>query len=117
MDNLKKDFEGYLSNIELEKRLKYYEKHYGPYIEKRGMQNWKNLFRKPTMLEWTILFMLLMGLYIGWAYVTDTNNLKAQCCLVCEQQGGIVKPITNQNYLHLKEVNLTNLTIGEIGDK
>lgn len=60
-----------LSREELEKRLKWYEKKYGVYIEKTGLHNWKNLFKRPTLYECTILFMLLMGLFMGWAYQRD----------------------------------------------
>lgn len=60
---------------ELEKRLIWYEKRYGPYIEKRGLKNWRNLFRKPTISEWTILVMLILAMFMGWAYQIDT----AQC--------------------------------------
>jgi len=63
--------ENVLSQIEMEERLKWYESRYGPYIEKRGMQNWKNLFRKPTLLEMVIFIMLIMGLYMAWAYQRD----------------------------------------------
>ncbi|GAG84749.1 unnamed protein product [marine sediment metagenome] len=61
-----------LSKEELEKKASWYEKKYGPYIEKKGLHNWKNLFRKPTLLEYIILFMLLMGLFMTWAYIEDT---------------------------------------------
>lgn len=60
-----------MDNEELEKRLDWYNKKYGSYIEKRGLHNWKNLFRKPTLQEWTILFMLIMALFISWAYQRD----------------------------------------------
>lgn len=60
-----------LTDEEKIKRLRWYEKKYGAYIEKRGFHNWKNLFRKPTMYEWTILFMIIMALFIAWAYQRD----------------------------------------------
>jgi hypothetical protein len=56
---------------QLKKENEWFRKQYGPYIEKRGMNNWKNLFRKPSLYEWTILFMLIMGLFMGWAYQRD----------------------------------------------
>lgn len=55
----------------LKKINSWYEKNYGPYIERRGLSNWKNFFRKPTLLEWTIFFMILMTLFMGWAYKHD----------------------------------------------
>ena len=64
-----------MDNEELEKRLKWYEKRYGPYIDKRGLnkENIKNLFRWPTMQEWIVLILLLMALGLGWAYKHDIN--------------------------------------------
>jgi hypothetical protein len=90
MDN----FKSYLAEMELKKRLDWYEKKYGPYIEKRGLKdNWKNLFRKPTLLEWTILFMLIMGLFSAWAYQRDIKACqifyKENACNICS---GVIKP-------------------------
>ena len=61
------------STDELEKRLKWYETKYGPYIETRGIHNWKNLFKKPTMNDWMTLIMLIMAIALGLAYQADHN--------------------------------------------
>jgi hypothetical protein len=81
---------------ELETRVKWYEKKYGSYIEKRGLHNWKNLFRKPNNYEWTILFMILMALFIGWAYQIDTqqcretlNKIEGICIEYCSSEFSI----------------------------
>lgn len=58
---------------ESKKRLLWYEKKYGPYIEARGLNNFKNLFRKPTLYEWTILFMLILTLLGAYAYNRDIS--------------------------------------------
>ena len=78
---------------EANRRLEWYSKKYGPYIEKRGLKNLGNLFRKPTLNEWIILFMIFMGLIIAWAYNHDTKacrdtleNLEATACLICGEQ-------------------------------
>lgn len=75
------------------KALTWYEKKYGPYIEKRGLQNFRNLFRTPNIYEWTILFMLIMAFAITWAYNYDTNlcretmkNIDAICTATCSNQ-------------------------------
>jgi hypothetical protein len=98
-DKIKQEYTEYLSNIrqseQLIKENDWYKKKYGPYVgENRGMHNWKNLFRKPTMNEWVILFMLVMGLFSAYAYKIDItacrdyyeNNL----CTLCENQKEIV---------------------------
>ena len=79
-------------NQELQKRLKWYEAKYGPYIEKPGLKNWKNLFRKPTMMEWTVLALLILILFGGWAYNNDIQtcqkaleNFPRDACEVCRQ--------------------------------
>lgn len=61
---------------ELEKKVKWFEGRYGPYIEKRGIHNLKNLFRKPTLLEWTILFMIIITMFMGWAYQQDIKQCR-----------------------------------------
>jgi len=60
----------------LMKRVQWYEKKYGPYYEEKGLKNWRNLFRKPTMYEWVILIMLLMVGFIAWAYSYDISTCK-----------------------------------------
>jgi len=57
----------------LTKENQWYNKTYGPYIERRGLRNWRNLFRRPNILEWTILVMLLIGIFMGWAYERDVT--------------------------------------------
>lgn len=57
---------------QLKKKLEWYEKRY-PYIEKRGVHNWKNLFRKPTISDWLILVMLILVLFTAWAYNKDIS--------------------------------------------
>ena len=80
-----------LDQKEMQKRLVWYEKKYGPYIERRGIHNWNHLFRRPTLLEWTILAMLVMSLFIAWAYQADTKmcretieNLPDIACSYCQ---------------------------------
>lgn len=42
-------------------------------IESRGLHNWKNLFRKPTLQEYIILFLLLMFCVMGYFYSLETK--------------------------------------------
>ncbi len=73
-----------LSEIERkDKIIKWYEKRYGPYIEKRGIHNWKNLFRKPNIYEIVILFMLVMFFVLIFAYVHDIKAAFNNGCLTC----------------------------------
>ncbi len=65
-----------LQRHELMKRVYWYEKKFGPYIEKKGKHNWKNLFRKPTLHEWIILIMLTMSLFLWWAYNQDMESCR-----------------------------------------
>ena len=50
----------FLDREELIKRVSWYEKKYGSYVEKRGVGNFKNLFKMPTMNEWIIFFMIII---------------------------------------------------------
>lgn len=63
-----------LTREDLEKRLEWYQKKFGPYIEKRGTHNFKNLFRKPNIYEWTILAMMILVLGMFFVYSLDVQN-------------------------------------------
>lgn len=58
----------------MEKRLDWYQEKYGPYIEERGLKNWRNLFRWPNLQEWTIFILIIMALFLGWAYKHDISS-------------------------------------------
>jgi len=82
-----------MNEDELIKRIKWYEKKYGPYITKRGFKNWRNLFRMPNMYEWTILLMIILSIFMAWAYTNDIaqcketlNNLDVVCVSYCGSQ-------------------------------
>jgi hypothetical protein len=64
------------SREELIKRVTWYDKKFGPYIEKRGLKNVKNLFRKPTGQEVISFFLMLMLLVMAWAYNYDTESCR-----------------------------------------
>ncbi len=77
---------------ELKKRLKWYEKSYGPYIEDRGLKNWKNLFKKPRMSDVLILVIVVAVLFVALAYKSDIqtchdtlNNLPREVCEACSE--------------------------------
>ena len=61
-----------MDEAEYQKRLKYFEDKYGPYIEVRGLKNWRNLFRWPTLNEWIILALLIMCIY--FAFIGQANE-------------------------------------------
>lgn len=101
-----------LTPEEMQKRLAWYDKKYGPYIDKRGLSNWRNLFRMPNILEWTIFAMIVLVLFMGWAYSHDVaqcreviNNLPTLACTYCQQ-------ITQGNLNNIKSsFNLDNQTL------
>lgn len=39
--------------------------------QKRGLQNWRNLLRWPTLDEWINIFIIVMVLFAAWAYKHD----------------------------------------------
>jgi len=93
-----------LPKEELEKRVNWYSKKYGPYIDKRGLNNWKNLFRKPTLLEWTILVMLLMGIFMAFAYQMDNascGEVMANPCLYCNT---FLNPVQDSAPINIDEL-------------
>src|SRR3990167_729778 len=93
-----------LSLEEAEKRLQWYDKKYGPYIDKKGLHNFKNLFRRPTMYEWVILFMLLLTLFLSWAYAEDTKVCREFVSKSIAENTGIQKAINSTEYV---PINLT----------
>jgi len=80
-----------LSRDELIKRVYWYDKKFGPYVEKKGLHNWKNLFRKPTLYECVILIMLLMALFMWWAYSHDME----ECRKIVEEYNAYLNPNTS----------------------
>ena len=42
---------------------------------KPGLQNWKNLFRKPTLEDWITLIIVLMLIISAYAYKSDIQTL------------------------------------------
>jgi len=82
-----------MDNIELTKRLKWYENKYGPYVEKRGLHNWKNLFKKPTFMEMVVMALMVGYLIIAFMYFHDIKackesieTLEADACVICSAQ-------------------------------
>lgn len=113
-DRLKKSNEFLTSELDrLKKENEWYNKKYGPYIAERGLDNWKNLFRKPNLLEWTILIMLLLSLFMGWAYQRDIEVYKQtileKSCEICAIQTKVVSNPTNDYNIP----NLNNLLVNE----
>jgi len=41
--------------------------------EKRGLQNWRNLFKKPDVDSWITLILIALVLYLAWAYYRDLS--------------------------------------------
>lgn len=54
-------------------KIRWYERRYGPVIEKRGMskENLKNLFKRPTLQDIIIFIMLILIIFSAWAYQND----------------------------------------------
>ena len=116
MDKYVKEVNG-REEEDIRTKLKWYSDNYGPYIQHRGFNNWKNLFKKPSMYEWTILFMLLMGLFMAWAYNHDIASCREH--LNQEQQDwlqnqAVVKDlVVNPLNISLSD-NLSPITIKEV---
>jgi len=108
-----------MDNKELEKRVKWYERKYGPYIEKRGLNNWKNLFKKPILLEWVILAMIIMAIFMAFAYQSETAQCRdviANPCLYCNNFfGGVTDNYVSEDLSEFKLKEETYLINGEKG--
>lgn len=79
-------------NEELKTKLKWYEQKYGPYYETKGLKNWKNLFRKPTLMEGTLFILVILTLFGGYLYGLETKtcretleNLPTEVCEACRE--------------------------------
>lgn len=105
--------------LKLKAENEWYQRKYGPAITDKGLKNWKNLFRKPTPLEWTILIMLVLALFMGWAYQHDTQqcryfmeNITEESCRICNTFSA-----QQENPFILTEENLTSLRYNKSGEE
>ena len=89
---------------QLEAKVKWYEKKYGPVIQKRGLNNWKNLFRKPNLYEWLILAMLLMALFMAWAYTHDIEATKINTYRICNYNYDLGPAIDEEQQLNSLDI-------------
>lgn len=98
-----------MNEEEYKKRLDWYEKKYGPYFEKRGIHNTKNLLRMPNSYEWLILIIVGFTLFMSYAYNIETkvcretlNNIEAISCEVCKVKNQIseTNAINNVNMIN-----------------
>lgn len=71
-----------------------------PYQTKIGIDNWKNLFRAPTLEEWITLIIMLLLIVSAFAYTTETkacketlNNLDE----ICLKRGNIINYTKNED--------------------
>jgi len=90
-----------LSGEDKDKRLKWYEGRYGPYIEKKGWQNKGNLFRKPTMNEWIILLLLIMCVYFA-----IVGQLNENTCAKAVEYYNSQHAINGEPELNLSNISL-----------
>ena len=101
---------------ELKKRLKWYEKSYGPYIEKRGIGNWKNLFKKPTGRDILILVILVGILLSAVAYKSDIKTcqdtlqrLPKDVCEACSEfRAMVANASANETPFNLSGIVIIN---------
>jgi hypothetical protein len=86
------------------------------YKIKTGIDNWRNLFRMPTLDDWIVLIILALLLVAAYAYNNDTkacretlNNLDE----ICMQRQGLttyLPPLENTtpNYTKFNDYNYNN---------
>lgn len=60
----------------LRRENEWYKKKYGNYFEKCGLHNWRNLFRKPNIYEWTVLILLILTYIAAYAYFLDIKTCR-----------------------------------------
>lgn len=77
----------------------------------RGIKNFKNLFRKPTLSEWINLIIIIIALVGAYFYYQDTktcretlNNLP----IICSQYQASEQAIDEMNAEQRKEFGLLN---------
>lgn len=96
------------------RKLKWYEQKYGPYYETKGLKNWKNLFRKPTTIDWIVLALWVLILFMAYAYSFETKqcretleNLPTEVCEAC-REFHLNKGIYGlENSVDFGEINIT----------
>jgi len=81
---------------------------------KKGLHNWKNLFKWPTFNDFLILFIIILMIFSSWAYKRDIKTCRDY---IAEQPQRIAE--LEQSYQE-KYSNCSNWCIGsnlEIGDQ
>ena len=74
------------------------------YEIKTGIENWRNLFRRPTMEDFITLFIIVMVLFAVWAYNADTAACRSvitnfdSLCLQMRPNVSIVYQQTDYNF-------------------
>jgi len=53
--------------------------------DKRGLHNWKNLFKKPTLSDWMVTIMLLFVLIIVLFYKLDVDTCTGTIDMLLER--------------------------------
>lgn len=85
-------------------------------IEKRGLRNWKNLFRRPTLSDWITLFLIAMALFMGWAYMHDIQTCHqtlSNLDQICLQINKMPSNISGSGSTYIQPINLSSLDISK----
>lgn len=72
------------------------------YSTKIGLGNWKNLFRRPTLEEWIMLFIIILVIFAAYAYSKETGlcrtmlkDMNTTCMNYCNNS--ILTPFINSS--------------------
>ena len=85
----------------------------------RGLHNWKNLFKKPTFNDWFTLFIIIMIVFMAWAYQHDTQVCRDSVAII---QDNACKLCTGREMMmnntgeHLLPTPILNNSIFDNGD-
>jgi hypothetical protein len=85
---------------------------------KTGLENFKNLFRRPTFSDWITLFIIVMTLIGSYMYFQETkvcretlSNLPTICMqysFINQNQSGYVSPWANYTKNYTNIINVSN---------
>ena len=59
----------------------------------RGLHNWKNLFKKPTFNDWFTLFIIIMIVFMAWAYQHDTQVCRDSVAIIQDNMARAVPAV------------------------
>lgn len=92
-------------------------------IEKRGLHNVKNLFKKPTLEQWTIFILLLLSIGMALQFKVETQEcrdalvaLPSTACQICSIQINVTDRVSMDDDSRYRAINNSLAKLNDTDD-